>query len=70
MKASVTFLHFVTQHVDLRLASAGPFAQVQLADLQLRRGRGLFGRTQSGAWTQLMQRESHQEVLGDLLLLS
>lgn len=39
----LTFLHFVTQHVDLCLASAGAFVLVQTGDLQLRCSRGLCG---------------------------
>lgn len=31
----LTFLHFVAQHVDLRLAGAGTSVLVQTADLQL-----------------------------------
>lgn len=36
-----TFLHFVAQHVDLRLAGARALVQVQTGDLQLRGGRSL-----------------------------
>lgn len=36
----MTFLDFVTQHVDLRLPSTRASVLVQTADLQLRRRRG------------------------------
>lgn len=40
--ARMTFLHFVTQHVDLRLPSAGTSVLVQASDLQLWRRGGFW----------------------------